>query len=501
MIRKLFIANRGEIAVRIIRTCRELGVATVVGFSEADADSTWVAMADEAVLLGPAEAAQSYLDIERIIELAVASHADAIHPGYGFLSERSEFAAACEEKGIRFVGPSAAAMQLLGSKISSKELASQCDVPLVPGYFRPGATDDQLAAAARDIGFPVMLKASAGGGGRGMRAIFDEADLVSQLRLASDEAEKAFGDGQMMVEKLIEQPRHIEAQVLADSHGNVAVLFERECSIQRRHQKIVEESPSPFPKFDTVVWPTMRDAVHKLVRAANYVGAGTVEFIVDPATSKCFFLEVNTRLQVEHPVTEMVTGLDLVEWQLRIASGEPLPPSILEPNRLGHAVEVRIIAEDPSAGFMPSVGEIIAWAPPQGPGVRVDTGFSAGATISRHYDSLVAKLIVFAEDRPRAVQRLRSALLDFHVLGVQTNIPYLLAVIEHPEFLAGTCDTGFLGRNFANWSPADELPLGVGAVASAASGGHRASSGTVADQAGAWDVADSFRNASAAVSA
>ena len=493
MIRRLLIANRGEIAVRIIRTARELGVTSVVGHSEADAGSIAVAMADEAVCLGPADASASYLSVAKVLDAAEACGADAIHPGYGFLSERAELAEACEAVGIKFVGPPAAAMRKLGSKIASKALAEKLGVPLVPGYYKLGATDMELTAAAEQIGFPVMLKASAGGGGRGMRAVRSREELEDQLRLASEEASKAFGDGSMMVEKLIERPRHIEAQVLADSHGRVAVLFERECSLQRRHQKVIEESPSPFPGFAATVWPAMCEAVIKLVGAAGYAGAGTVEFIVDPVTGAFFFLEVNTRLQVEHPVTEAVTGLDLVAWQLRIASGEALTPSVVEPRRVGHAIEARIIAEDPGAGFLPSVGEILAWAEPTGPGIRVDTGFAAGQAVSRHYDSLLAKLIVHAEDREAAIRKLRMALLDFHVLGVKTNIPYMLEVIAHPAFKKGDFDTGFLEREFGTWTPATELPEGIGAViANAAARGLGAPLAS-ASVATAWDEADGFR--------
>ncbi|MHB8636301.1 MAG: acetyl-CoA carboxylase biotin carboxylase subunit [Fimbriimonadaceae bacterium] len=488
--RKLLVANRGEIAVRIIRSARELGIVTVIGYSEADAQSIAVAMADEAIYLGPAEASASYLAIETVVEAARLTGSDAVHPGYGFLSERAEFAEACEAAGINFVGPASSAMRALGSKIASKALAEKLDVPLVPGFFKPAATRQELIAAAAKVGYPIMLKASAGGGGRGMRVVRSPDEFEGQLRLASEEATKAFGDGAMMVEKLIDRPRHIEAQVLADRHGNVAVLFERECSLQRRHQKVIEETPSPLPGFAAAVWPAMRAAVVKLITAAGYSGAGTVEFMVDPASGSFFFLEVNTRLQVEHPVTEAVTGLDLVAWQLRIASGERLPASVLTPHRVGHALEARIIAEDPGAGFLPSVGEILAWAEPNGPSIRVDTGFGTRHTVSRYYDSLLAKLIVHAEDREGAIRRLRAALLDFHVLGVKTNIPYLLAVISHPAFEAAEFDTGFLEREFGAWAPAAELPEGVGTIIAAA---QRRVASAAASVATAWDVGDEFR--------
>ena len=493
MIRKLLIPNRGEIAVRIIRTAREMGVRTVVAHSEADAGSIAARLADEAVCLGPAEAKDSYLCIERVISMAERTGADAIHPGYGFLSERAELSEACEAAGIVFVGPSAEAMHMLGSKISSKALAKKLNVPLVPGFFEQGASDEALIAAAAEIGYPVMLKASAGGGGRGMREVSSEVEARDALRLARDEAIKAFGDGAMMVEKLVERPRHIEAQVLADKHGEVAVLFERECSIQRRHQKLIEESPTPFPGFAEGAWPQFRESVIRLIRGANYSGAGTVEFILDPETGEFYFLEVNTRLQVEHPVTEMVTGIDLVGWQLRIASGEAIPRHILQPQRQGHAIEARIIAEDPGDGFMPSVGEIVGWAEPQGPGIRVDTGFARGQSVSRYYDSLIAKLIVHAEDRDAAVAKLRHALMDFHILGVSTNIEFLLDVVAHPGFLEGNIGTNFLDENFGGWHSSMELPEGLGALIEAAQGS--AATTASARAPSVWEQADGFRNA------
>jgi acetyl/propionyl-CoA carboxylase alpha subunit len=495
-LQKLLIPNRGEIAVRIIRTCQELGIRTVLAHSEADAHSIAAQMADEKVCLGPAEAGESYLDVDKVIAAAKQTGADAIHPGYGFLSERAELSQACEEAGIVFVGPNSAAMRLLGSKIASKKLAQEIDVPLVPGYFEPGADTATLIAEAKKLGLPVMLKAAAGGGGRGMREVREESELEDALRLAREEARKAFGDGAMMVEKLILEPRHIEAQVLADQHGKVAVLFERECSLQRRHQKVIEETPTALPDFGEHLWPKMRAAVVRLIQAANYSGAGTVEFIVDAHAGAFYFLEVNTRLQVEHPVTEMVTGLDLVAWQLRVASGEQLPNSLLEPTRVGHAIEARIIAEDPAAGFLPSVGPILGWAEPRGPGIRVDTGFAEGQEISRHYDSLIAKVIVHAGTRDEAIGKLRRALLDFHVLGIATNIPYILDVIDHPAFSAGEIDTGFLGREFGEWKPSGDLPDGLGALIETADTPVAAASNVGSQRAAnAWDVTDRFRNA------
>jgi len=458
MIRKLLIANRGEIAIRVMRAARETGIRTVAVYSDADEHALHAAMADEAIHLGGSAPSESYLDGAKIIEVAKQTGADAIHPGYGFLSERAEFSDACAQAGIIFVGPPASAMGLLGSKSAAKALAVQESVPIVPGHFEPGATPSALKNAAEAIGYPIMLKASAGGGGRGMRAVRDPGQFDDELATATDEALKAFGDGSMMVEKLVDRPRHVEVQLLADSHGNVACLFERECSLQRRHQKLLEESPSPYLAKNEPMWADMQAAARRLALASGYVGAGTVEFMVDEPAGKFYFLEVNTRLQVEHPVTELVTGLDLVKWQFRIAAGEKLGISndLMTGNRraiVGHSIEVRIVAEDPAAGFLPSTGKILAWAEPKAPGIRVDTGFGPDAEISRYYDSLIAKVIAHAETRSEAIQKLRSALLDFHILGVKTNIAYLLDVLDHPDFQSGEIDTGFLGREFAHWSP------------------------------------------------
>ena len=495
MIRKLLIANRGEIAVRIIHAAREMGVKTVAVYSDADKNAMHVALADEAVALGAPEPTVSYLDISKVIAAAKETGADAIHPGYGFLSERAEFADACDAAGIIFVGPSAAAMRKLGAKIDAKQLAVQAGVPITPGFFEKGASEAQLEEAAKEIGYPVMLKASAGGGGRGMRVVSDPNDFQRELALASEEALKAFGDGAMMIEKLVERPRHIEVQILADKHGNVACLFERECSLQRRHQKIIEEAPSPI---GDKVWPEMRKAVENLVRAAGYTNAGTCEFMFDTRSGDFYFLEVNARLQVEHPVTEMITGLDLVQWQLRIASGEPLqiPSNLITGDRNainGHAIEARIVAEDPGKGFLPSIGKILAWAEPKRPGVRVDTGYGPGAEISRYYDSLIAKVIAHGQNRPEAIERLHSALLDFHVLGVKTNIPYLLQILHNERFRAGEIDTGFLDREMHGWTDGSEIPAELEAILGAASSS--VTTGTVSrPRETAWTT-DGFRNA------
>ena len=492
--RKLLVANRGEIACRVVRAAREMGIATVAVYSDADRDSMHTKLADEAVRIGEAEASASYLDMERVLAAAQQTGADAVHPGYGFLSERAVFAEACVARGITFVGPPASAMRKLGDKISSKSLAVEQGVPVTQGFFEPGASFKDLEKAAKKIGFPVMLKASAGGGGRGMRAVHDPSDFAKACQLASEEAEKAFGDGAMMVEKLIERPRHIEVQLLADHHGRVACLFERECSLQRRHQKVVEESPSPFMTLG--LWERMRSACEKLVRASGYTNAGTVEFMVDPSSGEFYFLEVNARLQVEHPVTEMVTGVDLVQWQLRIASGEKLELSdaLMSGDRSalrGHAIEARVVSEDPARGFLPSVGKILGWAEPLDPVVRVDTGYAEGSEVSRHYDSLLAKVVAPGESREEAVGRLRSALLDFHILGVSTNVAYLLDVLSHSGFLRGDIDTGFLGREFGDWSPGESLPPELGTLLEFAP--PRASVLSQKRQDPAWSLADGWR--------
>jgi len=497
MIRKLLIANRGEIAVRVIRAAREMGIRTVAVYSDADRDSIHAGMADEAVALGGSESSESYLNAEKILAAAHEVTADAIHPGYGFLSEQAEFSEACQASGIVFVGPSAASMRMLGSKSAAKALAVQEGVPIVPGHFAPGATGWQLKGAAVAIGYPIMLKASAGGGGRGMRVVTDPRAFDDEHTIAADEALKAFGDSSMMVEKLVERPRHVEVQILADTFGHAACLFERECSLQRRHQKLVEEAPSPYLSQNEPMWEAMRAASLRLATASGFTGAGTVEFMVDEQAAKFYFLEVNARLQVEHPVTEAVTGLDLVKWQLRIAAGEALDLSedLEIGNRraiVGHSIEARIVAEDPAAGFMPSTGRILAWAEPQLPGIRIDTGFGPNGEIPRFYDSLIAKVIAHGETRAAAIDRLRSALLDFHILGVRTNIGYLIDVLDHPQFVAGRIDTGFLAREFGEWSQTG-VPPELGSIVAkvdqvAVRGASKVRKSAV------WEEADTFRN-------
>ncbi len=437
---KVVIANRGEIAVRIIRACRELGIRAVAVYSEADREALHVRLADEAYAIGPASATNSYLRADTIVEVARMCDAEAIHPGYGFLSERAHFARACAEAGIVFVGPPAEAIELMGSKIASKRLAVAQDVPVVPGY--DGADQDAatLAAEAERIGYPLLIKASAGGGGKGMRVVNAAAEFGAALEGAQREALTAFGDDAVLLEKLIVRPRHVEIQIMADAHGNVVYLGERECSIQRRHQKIVEESPS------VALTPELRarmgQAAVRVARAVGYHNAGTVEFMLD-AAGQFYFLEMNTRLQVEHPVTEGVTGIDLVQLQLAVAAGQPLPFAQADVTLRGHAIEVRVYAEDPVT-MLPSIGQVALFTPPEGPGVRNDVGVASGDDVGVNYDPLLAKLIVTAPTRQAAIGRLQRALADYAVLGVTTNLPLLQAIMTHPAFSAGDTTTDFL---------------------------------------------------------
>ncbi len=445
--KKVLVANRGEVAVRIMRTLREMDIATVAVFSEVDRTALHVRRADEAVAIGPAPARESYLNIARIIEAARSSGADAIHPGYGFLSENAEFAAACLDAGLKFIGPSAESIRRMGSKTEARKVAVANGVPVVPGTA-DGLEDPSIALGfSRDVGFPVMLKAVAGGGGKGMRRVDREEDFLSSFSAASSEAANAFGNPAVFVEKLIEQPRHVEIQVLGDEHGHMIHLGERECSIQRRNQKIIEECPSPLMAVDPELRERMGTAAVRAALAAGYYNAGTVEFLVD-ADRKFYFLEMNTRLQVEHPVTEMVTGLDLVRLQIEIASGAPLRIQQEQVEWRGSAIECRMYAEDPENQFFPSAGKITQYAEPAGPGVRVDSGVYAGWTVPLEYDPMLAKLVAWAGTRDHAAARLRRALGEYHVLGIKTNIAFFEELLSDPEFLAGKLDTGFLPRYF-----------------------------------------------------
>ncbi len=451
----LLIANRGEIACRVIRSAKAMGLRTVAVYSEADRDAMHVAMADEAVLLGPARARDSYLNIERVIEAARSSGAQAIHPGYGFLSESAEFAQACLNAGLVFVGPTAAMIEAMGSKSGSKMLMEKAGVPLVPGYHGEAQDDAKLAKAANEIGFPVLVKASAGGGGRGMRIVRSADELAPAIVSAKREAKAAFGDDRMLIEKFVQNPRHIEVQVIGDSHGNLLSLFERECTLQRRHQKVIEEAPSPT--LDNVQRDAVCAAARKAAAAVNYVGAGTIEFVSDG--TDVFFIEMNTRLQVEHPVTELITGIDLVEWQLRVAFGEKLPLTQDQITLNGHAIEARVYAENPYKNFMPSVGRIKTWRmPDQSNGLRIDAGYREGDAVSPHYDAMLAKVIAWAPTRAAAIERLNRGLEDADVRGVVTNIPFLSALVTHPDVRANAIDTGFIERELKSLTPPPAAP-------------------------------------------
>ncbi|MGH7380271.1 MAG: acetyl-CoA carboxylase biotin carboxylase subunit [Candidatus Methylomirabilales bacterium] len=449
MFQKILIANRGEIAVRIIRACRELGIRTVAVFSEADRAASHVRLADQAYAIGPAPSSESYLRIDRILEAARQSGSEAIHPGYGFLAENPAFAAACEAAGLTFIGPSARTLALCGSKTAARRLARQAGVPTVPGTDQD-LSDEEVTALAAQIGFPLLIKAAAGGGGKGMRVVREPGDLPSALRAARSEGQSSFGDSAVYLEKYLERPRHIEMQILADGAGHVIYLGERECSIQRRHQKVVEEAPSPF--VDEALRRRLGEAAVAIAAAAGYRNAGTVEFLVD-RDRNFYFLEVNARLQVEHPVTEMVTGLDLVKAQIGIAAGGPLPLSQEEVRLRGHALECRIYAEDPFRNFIPSPGRIVTFRRPGGPGVRDDTGVYEGYEVPVHYDPLIAKLITWGESRGEAIQRMRRALQEYTIIGIQTTIPFHRRVMEDPTFLAGEVDTTYVDAMLAALPP------------------------------------------------
>ncbi|MEV6664372.1 acetyl-CoA carboxylase biotin carboxylase subunit [Streptomyces nigra] len=441
----VLVANRGEIAVRVIRTLRALGVRSVAVFSDADADARHVREADTAVRIGPAPAAESYLSVERLLEAAARTGAQAVHPGYGFLAENAGFARACADAGLAFIGPPADAISLMGDKIRAKETVKAAGVPVVPGSSGSGLTDAELADAAREIGMPVLLKPSAGGGGKGMRLVRDEALLADEIAAARREARASFGDDTLLVERWIDRPRHIEIQVLADGHGNVVHLGERECSLQRRHQKIIEEAPSVL--LDEATRAGMGEAAVQAARSCGYRGAGTVEFIVpggDP--SSYYFMEMNTRLQVEHPVTELITGIDLVEWQLRVAAGERLAFGQDDIRLTGHAVEARVCAEDPARGFLPSGGTVLKLREPQGDGVRTDSGLSEGTEVGSLYDPMLSKVIAYGPDRATALRRLRAALAETVTLGVPTNAGFLRRLLAHPAVVAGELDTGLVER-------------------------------------------------------
>ncbi len=444
MFRKVLIANRGEIALRVIRACRELGVQTVAVYSEADRESLHVRFADDDVCIGPPPGRESYLNIPRLIAAAEITGADAIHPGYGFLAENAEFAETCAASNITFIGPTAEQIRVMGDKAAARRAMSEVGVPIVPGTPGPVEDADEALAFAEQIGFPVIIKAAAGGGGKGMRVANDADDFARSFQLARSEALSAFGNGDVYVEKYLARPRHVEFQILGDTHGNVIHLGERDCSVQRRHQKLVEEAPSPA--MTPELRAAMGEAAVRGAKAIDYVGAGTIEMLLNEDRS-FYFMEMNTRIQVEHPVTEMLTGVDLVKEQIRVAAGLPMRVTELPPLR-GHVIECRVNAEDPARNFQPSPGHIITYHPPGGPGVRIDSHVYAGYTVPPYYDSLIAKLIVQGSDREEALTRMRLALESFVVEGVQTTMPFLARVMQHPQFRAGDIDTKWLEREF-----------------------------------------------------
>ena len=491
MFKTVLIANRGEIACRIIATCRRLGVATVAVYSDADARARHARLADRAVHIGAAPARESYLDGERIIAAARATGAQAIHPGYGFLAENANFARAVDKAGLTLIGPSPATMDLMGSKAAAKEKMAAAEVPLIPGYHGDDQADDRLMSEAERIGFPLMLKAAAGGGGKGMRVVHSADEFGEALTAARREAAGAFGDERMILERYLQRPRHIEAQVFADGHGNTVHLFERDCSSQRRHQKIIEEAPAD--RLDDDVRQSLLQAAVRAAEAVDYLGAGTVEFLVDG--DDFFFLEMNTRLQVEHPVTECITGLDLVEWQLRVAAGEKLPLGQEAIRASGHAMEARIYAEDPDQGFLPSTGRITALSLPESGGVRIDSGVEAGDVVSMHYDPMIAKLIVHDATREACLARLNQALAASFVAGPTTNLGFLQALAGSELFADAAIDTGLLDRDLASILDAGEPPLEVFAAA--------AGCWLLQQESGVtghtpWDTCDSWRLGEAA---
>lgn len=482
MFKKVLVANRGEIAVRVIRALRELNISSVAVYSEVDRPSLAVRLADEAISVGPAPSSESYLRIDKILDAAKETGAEAIHPGYGFLSENADFAEACEQAGIVFIGPSSAAIRALGSKTAARRLAKSAGTPVLPGTEDAISDPREALKIAREIGFPVLLKAAAGGGGKGMRRVDREEDLAAALRDAASESERAFKSSDVFIEKLVERPRHIEVQIFGDGHGNLVYLGERECSIQRRHQKVVEECPSPLVAQYPEMRKAMGEAAVAVARAAGYVNAGTVEFLVD-ANRNFYFLEMNTRLQVEHPVTELVTGLDLVHLQLKVASGERLPFTQDDVRWTGWSIECRLYAEDPE-NFLPQPGKLTRFDVPSGPGIRLDSGVYPGWTVPMDYDPLLAKLAVWGVDRQTAIARLRRALSETYVGGIRSNVPLFRAICDDPEFQAGNLDTAFLNdlskRRRETQAPPQEL------VAAARIAAARRPAATNHDSSSAW---------------
>ncbi|MFN8323340.1 MAG: acetyl-CoA carboxylase biotin carboxylase subunit [Chitinophagales bacterium] len=443
--KKILVANRGEIALRVMKSAREMGIQTVAVYSEADRNSPHVRYADEAVCIGPASSKESYLRGDKIVAVAKSLGVDGIHPGYGFLSENATFAKLVEENGITFIGPTPEAIEIMGSKLAAKEAAKKFDIPMVPGS--EGAITDVAEAKllGEKIGYPILIKASAGGGGKGMRVVTSSDELEEQMQRAQSEAISAFGDGSVFIEKYVGSPKHIEVQILGDNYGNIVYLFERECSVQRRHQKVVEEAPSSC--LDEVKRKAIGEAAVKVGQSCAYIGAGTVEFLVDEALN-FYFLEMNTRLQVEHPVTEMITGIDLVKEQIKIARGEKLSFTQADLQMRGHAIELRLYAEDPLNNFLPDIGRLVQYKKPEGPGVRVDDGYEEGMDIPIYYDPMLAKLVAYGKDRAEAIDRLLRAIDDYQIVGVKNTLAFGRFVLTHPDFVSGKFDTNFVGKNY-----------------------------------------------------
>lgn len=498
---KILIANRGEIAVRIIHACRTLGIKTVTVYSTADKDAVHTMMGDEAYEIGPPSPLESYLCIEKIIEAAKQSGANAIHPGYGFLAENPAFASACAKNNIAFIGPSAEAILLMGNKIESRKKMVAVGVPLIPGMKGAGKSLSEFNKAADEAGYPVLIKAAAGGGGKGMRVVNNPADLETAVEGAKREAKSAFGDDTVYLEKYIVDPRHIEFQIMADSHGNCVHVFERECSIQRRHQKIVEETPSVAVTDE--LRAEMGAAAVEVAKSADYVGAGTVEFLLDKS-GKFYFLEMNTRIQVEHPVTEEVAGVDLVVEQIRVAAGNKLSDHFKNLKQRGHSIECRVYAEDASNNFMPSIGKILLYREPTGPGVRVDSGVRQGSEVGIDYDPIMAKLVVWGDDRETACARMIKALKEFKILGLRHSLKYLSDIIAHPKFIAGETYTNFIDRNFSDWEDGAENNLNIALAAAAVAHanykpvGNHSGDGPEADynpwlETGNWQIGESIK--------